>query len=156
MAGRADGTTQHTWTVLYHPAASGGAALDLAEADYDADTGELIRANTFCDLEGQPNVPGSERARLLTANDAVAEARAWLSKLGLWAGQTEASPVVFAPQKSSCGNWRVWLRGRETPGGPPLTVAVALNSRTEAYMEATIVERAALPSFYLPRAAPRR
>ena len=176
MAGRRDGSTQHLWTVEYRDAASRDVASSdavaegtapeellhkLAEATYDADTGELTSASTLCDLTGRPYVVGSERARPLTANEAVAEARMWLPKLGLWgcsgqSGQSPPSPVVFAPQKTSSGQWRVWLRGRETLGGPQLTVLVAVSNQTEVLVQATVVERAAYPRFYLPRLAPRR
>jgi hypothetical protein len=153
VAGRADGTTQHTWTVSYRISVSGDAALDLAEAEYDADTGELMRASTLCDLEGQPPVAGAERPRTLTAQAAIEEARAWLPKIGLWAAQSQAPPVVLASQKPSSGIWRVWLRGRETPGGPPLTVAISLSTKTGSLLQAAIVERAAFPSVYLPRSS---
>jgi hypothetical protein len=175
MAGRRDGSTQNVWTVSYRDAAyrnvaSSDAAAErtapeeflqkLAEATYDADTGELTRVSTLCDLSGRPFTVGAERARPLTENEAVEEARMWLRKLDLWdrsgqSGQYRQLPVVFAPQKSN-RVWRVWLWGRETPKGSPLTILVTLSSRTEAYMEATVVERAAFPSIYLPRPAPRR
>jgi hypothetical protein len=165
MAGRRDGSTQKVWTVAYRDVARDAASSDaaaegtapeellqkLAETTYDADTGELLSASTLCDLAGRPYVVGSERARPLTEDEAVEEARLWLRKLGLWAGQSQASPVVFTPRKSSSGLWRVWLRGRETPKGPPLTILVGVSSQTEALVQATVVERAAFPSFYLPR-----
>jgi hypothetical protein len=166
MAGRRDGTTQHTWTVMYRDIASRDAGAEgttpaqfsrnLADANYDADTGEFLSASTLCDLTGRPYAAGSERALPLTANEAVEEARMWLPKLGLsscqsgQAGQSRASPVVFAPQKSGSGLWRVWLQGRETPGGPPLTILVILSSETEAVVRAVAVERAAFPRFIYP------
>jgi hypothetical protein len=167
MNGRTDGTTQREWAVVYCPIPSPDAAAEgtasepsspsspsspaPAEVGYDADTGEMTCATTACDLDGQPYVPGSKREQPLTAREAVREARAWLRKLGLVAGQEEPSPVVSAPRKSASGMWRVWLQGRETPEGPKLTVLVTLSSKTEAMMRAVVVDRAAIPSLYLPR-----
>jgi hypothetical protein len=95
----------------------------------------------------------------VTENEAVEEARSWLPKLGLCdpSVQPDATPTVFPPQKTKSGRWWVWLHGRETLGGPLLTVLVSVSSGSEnrIRMQAVIVERAAIPTLSLPRHAPR-
>jgi hypothetical protein len=129
---------------------------EMAEVRYDGDTGGLIYASSTFGMHGQS--PSVSRAPL-TSSEAIEVARAWLPKLGLANAQKQrepgksrvSPPIVFPPQKSSAGLWRVWLRGQETPGGPPLTVQISLTDATGEFLFAAVVERAAAPMVYLPR-----
>jgi hypothetical protein len=141
---KADGNTQRQWCVS-------GIAFDQAGAEvrYDADTGELIYAGTVGYRDNTNNTDNRVQKPLLAAREAVQVARAWMPKLGLTQSGI-VSPVLFAPEKTPRGLWRVWLQGTETPAGPPLTVQLTVIAATGDLLYAAVVERSKCPSIYLP------
>lgn len=149
-----DGETHHQWYVNSRATSSrmpgDGDSTELAEVRYDATTGGLIYA---CTAFGVPDRRTRSGGHPLTAEEAVQVARRWLPKLGFVpSGNADAIPtVVFPPQRLPATQWRVWLRAKETPDGPDLTVQVAVTSSTGAFLFAAVVERAETPLVYLPR-----
>jgi hypothetical protein len=159
MSGRADGSTQRLWCVVSRESPADALrnaddgpvpAKDLtgwAELHYDADTGALVYASSTPDPGAQTNLSPSG----LTEAEAVRVARGWMPKLGFCPEGETMSPAVFPPRKMPRGLWRVWLRGQETPQGPPLTVEVVVRSAGDELIRATVVERISYPGSHLPR-----
>jgi hypothetical protein len=147
---RADVVTQRQWSIRGIAAAqdetadSAELASELAEVRYDADTGELIYAGM---IRG-PDIRDSTRS--IPKSEAVQAARAWMSKLGL-NPTGSVLPVLFPPEKTPGGLWRVWLPGPEAPGGHPLTVQVTLIAATGDFLYAAIAEHSTMPRTYLPQ-----
>jgi hypothetical protein len=134
----------------------------MAEVRYDADTGELVYASTMYPLHGTGTAADTESVpqNIQTTREAVQAARAWVRKMGMTGGGnagSDAQPaVVFPPEKSKLGVWRVWLSVRETPetpdtpDSPALTVEVVLKSQYDSLVRAVVVDRSALPFMHLP------